>query len=188
MTAKILYFPTISEPTERAMACCTFCGHFEEISLEREIAGDVDGPTWCDQCGHYSMVGGEWEVRHAQVEPMLFFEQYDVDDMLITVSNDADKLLSVYYGRYGEGTEPRELSAKLEALLEENPYDSYSINNLTAVAETDGSVTLNLAPDGEGLTNHLYIMDGWNYVLRLYRPRKEVLDGTWTPPPPQPVA
>lgn len=122
MTAKILYFPTISEPTERAIACCTFCGHFEEISLEREIAGDVDGPTWCDQCGHYSMVGGEWEVRHAQVEPILFFEQYDVDDMLITVSNDADKLLGVYYGRYGEGTEPRELSAKLEALLEENPY------------------------------------------------------------------
>ena len=75
-----------------------------------------------------------------------------------------------------------------DGFLEQNPYDSYSINNLTAVAGKDGSVTLNLAPDGEGLTNHLYIMDGWNYVIRLYRPRKEVLDGTWTPPTPQPVA
>ena len=75
-----------------------------------------------------------------------------------------------------------------DGFLEENPYNSYSINNLTAVADEDGSVTLNLAPDGEGLTNHLYIMDGWNYTIRLYRPRREVLDGTWTPPTPRPVA
>ena len=59
-----------------------------------------------------------------------------------------------------------------DGFLEQNPYDSYSINNLTAVAGKDGSVTLNLAPDGEGLTNHLYIMDGWNYALRLYRHRQ----------------
>jgi hypothetical protein len=75
-----------------------------------------------------------------------------------------------------------------DGFLEENPYDSYSINNLTAVADEDGSVTVNLAPEGEGLPNHLYIMDGWNYTLRLYRPRGEVLDGTWTPPTPQPLA
>ncbi len=74
-----------------------------------------------------------------------------------------------------------------DGFLEENPYDSYSINNLTAVADEDGSVTINLAPDGEGLSNHLYVMDGWNYGLRLYRPRPSVLDGTWIPPRPQPV-
>jgi hypothetical protein len=22
-------------------------------------------------------------------------------------------------------------------------------------------------------------MKGWNYMVRLYRPRKEILDGTW---------
>ena len=26
------------------------------------------------------------------------------------------------------------------------------------------------------------IMDGWNYVVRLYRPRAEILDGSWTFP------
>ena len=26
------------------------------------------------------------------------------------------------------------------------------------------------------------IMDGWNSLVRLYRPRPEVLDGTWTFP------
>jgi hypothetical protein len=74
-----------------------------------------------------------------------------------------------------------------DGFLEENPYGSYSINNVTAVADEDGSVTLNLAPEGEGLTNHLYVMDGWNYALRLYWPRPSILDGTWSPPKPQPI-
>jgi hypothetical protein len=25
---------------------------------------------------------------------------------------------------------------------------------------------------------------GWNYIVRLYRPRKDILDGTWTFPEP----
>lgn len=74
-----------------------------------------------------------------------------------------------------------------EGYLEPNQYDSYSMNGLTSKEEGDGSIVLNLSPDGEGLKNHLYVMDGWNYALRLYRPRREILDGTWTPPTPQPV-
>jgi hypothetical protein len=30
--------------------------------------------------------------------------------------------------------------------------------------------------------NCLPIMDGWNYIVRLYRPRSEILDGTWSFP------
>ncbi len=30
-------------------------------------------------------------------------------------------------------------------------------------------------------------MDGWNYAIRMYRPRPEVLDGRWLPPVPQPA-
>jgi hypothetical protein len=30
-------------------------------------------------------------------------------------------------------------------------------------------------------------MDGWNYIVRLYRPRPEILDGTWTFPSVEPV-
>lgn len=75
-----------------------------------------------------------------------------------------------------------------DGYLEENPYNAYSLNNLTAVAADDGTVTLNLTGDGEGLTNHLYVMDGWNYALRLYKPHEAVLNKTWTPPEPQPVS
>jgi hypothetical protein len=72
-----------------------------------------------------------------------------------------------------------------DGFMEGNPYDADSINNVPAVA--DGSVGINLAPDGEGLTNHLYLMDGWNYAFRLGRPRPSVVDGTWSLPEIQPV-
>lgn len=74
-----------------------------------------------------------------------------------------------------------------DGYLEENSYNSYSLNNVTAVVDDDRTVALNLAHDGDGLSNHLYIMDGWNYALRLYKPHKSVIDKTWRPPTPQPV-
>jgi hypothetical protein len=30
-------------------------------------------------------------------------------------------------------------------------------------------------------------MDGWNYTVRLYRPRAEILNGRWRFPEPTPV-
>ena len=30
-------------------------------------------------------------------------------------------------------------------------------------------------------------MKGWNYTVRLYRPRDEILNGKWKFPEPQPV-
>jgi hypothetical protein len=34
----------------------------------------------------------------------------------------------------------------------------------------------------DGQPNLLPIMDGWNYMIRLYRPRPEILDGSWAFP------
>ena len=69
-----------------------------------------------------------------------------------------------------------------DGFMESNPYDAYSANNVTSDADVDGSVTLNLAPSNDGLTNHLYIMDGWNFIFRLYQPGPAVLDGSWKLP------
>jgi hypothetical protein len=33
----------------------------------------------------------------------------------------------------------------------------------------------------------LPISDGWNYAVRLYQPREEILDGSWTFPGIEPV-
>jgi hypothetical protein len=34
----------------------------------------------------------------------------------------------------------------------------------------------------DGRPNCLPIMDGWNYMIRLCRPRAEIVNGTWTFP------
>jgi hypothetical protein len=75
-----------------------------------------------------------------------------------------------------------------DGYFEPNEFGTYSLNSVTATPEADGSVVVSFAPDGAGLANHLYVMDGWNYALRLYRPRPEVVGGTWSPPKAQPIA
>lgn len=74
-----------------------------------------------------------------------------------------------------------------DGYFEKNKYDSYSINNLTAKPNEDGSITVNFGTNPEGKENFLYVMDGWNYVVRLYQPRKEILNGEWSFPEPQPT-
>ena len=71
-----------------------------------------------------------------------------------------------------------------DGYFEANPYDSFGINSLAARAGPDGTVTLNLSPEDDALSNHVYVMDGWNYVLRLYKPHQSVLDRSWNPPIP----
>ncbi|MCF6385998.1 DUF1254 domain-containing protein [Mycobacterium sp. MBM] len=66
-----------------------------------------------------------------------------------------------------------------------NPRNAYSVNNITAVREPDGSAIVRFG--GEQGPNLLPITDGWNYVVRMYRPRAEILDGTWAFPAAQPV-
>lgn len=66
--------------------------------------------------------------------------------------------------------------------FERNDRGAYSVNNLTATPNKDGSVTVHFGDCGDGRPNCLPIMDRWNYLIRLYRPRPEILDGTWTFP------
>jgi len=71
--------------------------------------------------------------------------------------------------------------------FEPNPANAYTVNNLTAIRDMDGTVTVQFGGTPNGAPNHLPITPGWNYVARLYRPRPEVLDGTWRFPEPVPV-
>jgi hypothetical protein len=66
----------------------------------------------------------------------------------------------------------------------ENERKAYSVNSVTAKPEKDGSVVIRFGGDPASATNFLAITPGWNYVVRLYRPRKETLDGTWKVPEP----
>jgi hypothetical protein len=69
----------------------------------------------------------------------------------------------------------------------ENPQSAYSLNNIVAAKESDGSVEIQFGGCDGSRANCLPITPGWNYLVRLYRPRAEVLDGSWTFPQAQPV-
>ncbi len=73
-----------------------------------------------------------------------------------------------------------------EGYFQKNKYNSYTVNNVTAKKNKDGSITIHFGGDPKQ-SNFLPIMDGWNYLYRLYQPRKEIIDGSWTFPKPQPV-
>jgi hypothetical protein len=63
----------------------------------------------------------------------------------------------------------------------EAPVEQTSFNSVTAKPEAEGSFVLRFGGDASQ-PNHMRIMDGWSYVLRLYRPRPEILNGTWKVP------
>jgi hypothetical protein len=69
----------------------------------------------------------------------------------------------------------------------ENPQKAYSVNNVTAKKSVDGTYRIRFGGDPAGADNYLAIAPGWNYQLRLYRPRKAILDGAWKAPELQPV-
>jgi len=75
-----------------------------------------------------------------------------------------------------------------EGYLEPNRYNAYAVNNVTANKDMDGSVAIQFGGcDGE-IPNCLPIMKGWNYTVRLFRPRPEILNGAWRFPEAQPVS
>lgn len=73
-----------------------------------------------------------------------------------------------------------------DGYFKENPSGVYVISDRNATKNADGSIVIHFGGD-ENQSNHLYISDGWNYSVRLYRPRKEILDGSWTFPTAKPV-
>jgi hypothetical protein len=71
-----------------------------------------------------------------------------------------------------------------EGFFEKNEYNAYTLNNVTAKKNKDGSVTIHFGGDPKA-DNFLPITEGWNYIVRLYRPRPELLEGKWKFPEPE---
>jgi hypothetical protein len=68
--------------------------------------------------------------------------------------------------------------------FEPNTRDLYSVNSVTSDRNDDGSITVRFVASAEGDVppNAIVTPEGWNYLVRFYRPRAEILDGSWTPP------
>jgi len=71
-----------------------------------------------------------------------------------------------------------------DGYFQKNDINAYSLNNITVKKGADGSTTIQFGDCDTGVANCLPIMPGWNYTVRLYRPRAEILDGKWKFPLP----
>ena len=66
-----------------------------------------------------------------------------------------------------------------DGFFEPNPQGVYSVNSVTAARNDDGTITIRFGDHGPDAPNAIPITEGWNYLVRLYRPHPEILDGTW---------
>ena len=69
-----------------------------------------------------------------------------------------------------------------DGFFEPNDRDAYTVNSVTGEHNDDGSITVHFGGCDDDRLNCLPIMQGWNYMARLYRPGPAILDGSWTFP------
>lgn len=71
--------------------------------------------------------------------------------------------------------------------FEKNDRNAYNVNSVMGTRNDDGSMTIHLGGCDDERANCLPPVEGWNYVVRMYRPGPEILDGSWTFPAVVPV-
>jgi hypothetical protein len=75
-----------------------------------------------------------------------------------------------------------------EGYFQKNNLNAYTINSITGTKGADGAITVQFGGCDGKIPNCLPIIPGWNYTVRLYRPRAEILSGKWKFPEPQMVS
>jgi len=134
-------------------------GKKEEVTEVRHLLGTAFG--W----------GGlpESEAYYLNIEPNLPVGAYELTVKDVPV--DAFWSISLY---------------NKEGYFQKNDYNAYSVNNITGTPNKDGSFTVHFGGDPKSV-NYLHVTDGWNYAVRLYLPRKEIIEGEWIFPDVKPV-
>lgn len=68
--------------------------------------------------------------------------------------------------------------------FEPNEQNLYTVNSVTGKPNDDGSVTVRFigSAAADAPANAIVTPTGWNYLIRLYRPRAEIAEGRWSPP------
>jgi len=127
--------------------------------------------TDVDQVRHLIGTAAGWgglpseEAWYIGVDPRLPVGAYELE-VPADVPVDAFWSISVY---------------NAEGYFEPNDAGVYSVNSVTGIPNADGSITVRFGGDGS-LPNTIPTPEGWNYLVRLYRPGPEILNGTWTFP------
>jgi len=132
-----------------------------------------------------SMFGGRTEVdpvRHLIGSAMLWGGLPEKDALYLNITPDNNDGAAVYKLNVRDVPVDGFWSITVynaKGYLDPNRYNAYSLNNITAKKNADGSVNVQFGGCDGKISNCLPTMAGWNYMVRLYRPRAEVLRGAW---------
>lgn len=182
----------------------------DAIKVEQAAAGAWEGPNW-DQASLTKIREAVLALMTASggMNSTHMFGRKDQVDPVQHLLGTAGgwggnpRTAAMYFGvapAHNDGNTPYELTVRdvpvdgfwsisvynKDGFFEQNAQNSYTINNVTAKPSADGSVTVHFGGD-ENMPNYIPITPGWNYLVRLYRPRPEVLDGSWKFPDAQPA-
>jgi hypothetical protein len=181
----------------------------DAIKVSQESPGKFEAPHW-DQASQKQVrdallvLGGTLpDLRKA------FGQKKDVDPIrhLIATASawggnpDKDAIYLNITPTQNDGATPYQLTVKdvpvdafwsisvynAKGYFEPNKENAYSLNSVTAKKNADGSVTIQFGGPDDKVANYLPIVKGWNYMVRLYRPRAGILNGTWKFPEAQPI-
>jgi hypothetical protein len=75
-----------------------------------------------------------------------------------------------------------------QGYYEKNALNSYTVNSLTGKKGADGTIAIQFGGCDGKVPNCVPITKGWNYTVRLYRPRTEIMNGSWKFPEPKPAS
>jgi hypothetical protein len=75
-----------------------------------------------------------------------------------------------------------------QGYYEKNALNAYTINSITGQKGADGSTTVKFGDCDGKMPNCIPIVQGWNYTVRLYRPRAEILSDKWKFPEARPAS
>lgn len=112
----------------------------------------------------------ESEAVYENIEPGLSVGEYKIEVGEVPV--DAFWSVSLY---------------NADGFFQKNRRNAYIVNSVMAARNGDGAVTIHLGGCDDDRVNCLPLMEGWNYTVRLYKPREEILEGRWTFPKARPV-
>jgi hypothetical protein len=129
-------------------------------------------------------------VKHLIGSAMLWGGNPEKDGLYLPTTPARNDGITIYKLRIGEVPVDGFWSVTVynkDGYLQPNPRNAYSVNSLTAKRGADGVVAIQFGGCDDKVENCVPITDGWNYTVRLFRPRREILNDTWKFPSAQPV-
>jgi hypothetical protein len=150
----------------------------------------VLGATLPDLKGAFGVRGQVDPVRHLIGTAMEWGSNSEKDAVCLSVTPSRNDGSTIYRLNVKEVPVDGFWSISVynaQGYFQPNKYDAYTLNSTTAMKADDGSIAVQFGGWDGKTANCLPIVKGWNYVVRLYRPRAEILNGDWSFPHAQPA-